>query len=115
MTKFEPCLNCGSINMRFYDGLLGYEAVICNDCGTHHTHTGVYDKNGNLTHMPYDHETKECKRINNPEAAAIIDFLKNQIFDYPEGPESGQTMKFHTSKPVFEKDIKKVIEILLNA
>ena len=31
------CRKCGSENLRYYDGLLGYEAIVCQDCKTHHT------------------------------------------------------------------------------
>jgi len=31
------CRNCGSANLYFYDGWLGYEAVVCRDCNTHHS------------------------------------------------------------------------------
>ena len=31
------CSNCGSPNLKFYDGSLGYEAVVCKDCKNHHT------------------------------------------------------------------------------
>lgn len=31
------CRNCNSSNLEFYDGLLGYEAIVCQDCRTHHS------------------------------------------------------------------------------
>jgi len=31
------CRECGSIDLDYYFGTLGYEAIVCNDCGTHHT------------------------------------------------------------------------------
>lgn len=30
------CSNCGSHNLKFYDGSLSYEAVVCGNCETHH-------------------------------------------------------------------------------
>lgn len=31
------CRNCNSQNLEYYDGMLGYEAIVCKDCGTHHS------------------------------------------------------------------------------
>lgn len=31
------CRNCHSQNLKYYFGIMGYEAIICKDCGTHHT------------------------------------------------------------------------------
>jgi hypothetical protein len=31
------CRNCGGVNLKYYDGWLGYEAIVCQDCDTHHT------------------------------------------------------------------------------
>lgn len=31
------CRKCGSTDLYFYDGALGYEAIVCRRCGTHHT------------------------------------------------------------------------------
>lgn len=31
------CRNCNSQNLQYYDGMLSYEAIVCQECGTHHT------------------------------------------------------------------------------
>ena len=33
------CRNCGSQNLKYYIGMFEYEAIICQDCGVHHTRT----------------------------------------------------------------------------
>lgn len=41
----EPCVNCGNDkkeNYKEYDGLLGYEAIICQVCGYIYDHTGAH-------------------------------------------------------------------------
>ena len=35
--KHFKCRNCGSNNLRYYHGVLGYEAFVCQICGEHHT------------------------------------------------------------------------------
>jgi RNA polymerase sigma factor (sigma-70 family) len=39
---FCPCGN--KDDFEFYDGLLGYEAVICTKCGRYADHTGIHDE-----------------------------------------------------------------------
>lgn len=45
ITKIKkPCVNCGAdkpSDYTEYDGMLGYEAIICKRCGW------IYDQNGN--------------------------------------------------------------------
>lgn len=31
------CRGCNSQNLEYYFGTLGYEAIVCDDCGTHHS------------------------------------------------------------------------------
>jgi hypothetical protein len=31
------CRKCGSANLIYYTGMLGYESIVCQDCNTHHT------------------------------------------------------------------------------
>ena len=31
------CRKCYGSNLYWHDGSLGYEAIVCADCGTHHT------------------------------------------------------------------------------
>ena len=41
----EPCL-CGnkdSNRFAYYDGCLGYEAIICTQCGRYDDHTGSHE------------------------------------------------------------------------
>ena len=28
--------------LEYYDGALGYEALVCNKCGAHYTHNAIY-------------------------------------------------------------------------
>lgn len=53
----KPCINCGADQIddfRYYDGALGYEAIICQKCGY------VYDFNG--IHPPEEPKMSETKR-----------------------------------------------------
>ena len=41
----KPCVNCGAdkiSDFREYDGMLGYEAIICKNCGWLYDDTGAY-------------------------------------------------------------------------
>ena len=31
------CRKCGCPRLHYYDGALGYEAIVCDECGTHHS------------------------------------------------------------------------------
>jgi ribosomal protein L40E len=31
------CRKCGSSSVRYYGGAIGYEAMVCSKCKTHHT------------------------------------------------------------------------------
>ena len=31
------CRNCYSQKLEYYSGMIGYEAIVCEDCGTHHS------------------------------------------------------------------------------
>ena len=44
ITSFNcPCGNQDPQKARHYDGMLGYEAVICTDCGKTHDHNGCHE------------------------------------------------------------------------
>ena len=43
--KFE-CSKCGNKSpqrAKYYDGALGYEAIVCLNCGTYYDHTGMHE------------------------------------------------------------------------
>ena len=45
VTKFE-CLNCKNDNAEqasYYDGMLGYSAIVCKKCGTYVDHFGWHE------------------------------------------------------------------------
>ena len=45
IVEFE-CFNCKGKNGKEFDGCLGYESIICKDCGAVHDVYGVYTKEG---------------------------------------------------------------------
>ena len=51
------CLNCDSTEGSDYKGFLGYEAGVCDKCGSHHTWDGTWDKEGN---MVADYNGEKC-------------------------------------------------------
>jgi len=70
------CRECGSSKLTFYDGMFGYEAVSCLDCGTHHT---------NNEPILTEHESKYnqlCKKwgvswnVNTPRVCLGISLLR---------------------------------------
>jgi len=41
----KPCVNCGAdkpSDFKEYDGMLGYEAIICKKCGWLYDESGAY-------------------------------------------------------------------------
>lgn len=45
IVSIKPCVNCGAnkvSDFREYDGLLGYEAIICKKCAYIYDHSGTY-------------------------------------------------------------------------
>ena len=41
--KCECCGNNDPKKAYYYDGCLGYEAIVCQCCGTYYDHYGVHD------------------------------------------------------------------------
>jgi len=44
-TKKGECMLKGcNGTLHYYDGALGYEALVCDKCGAHYTHDAIYPK-----------------------------------------------------------------------
>jgi hypothetical protein len=45
IVSVKPCINCGADKVedyQYYDGALGYEALICKRCGFVYDHAGIH-------------------------------------------------------------------------
>jgi len=106
LISVKPCLNCGNDQVsgyKEYNGLLGYEAIICKKCGFIYDHNGAHEPDTDVNSAMYvvvDHEALKRQKRLEQMAPQLLTAIKDALSTLNEIPNKRLTGKFKDSYSV---------------